>query len=1816
MCKNGKFFHNKLLFILITFFFLSTNLSYGVPISKISKLSPYAKIFSPDYQIKQKAGFFMVVTAIAGHFLSFNGDKKSLKETLKDKDFFGIAHLLENTYLVISNESKDIEFNNGMVTIYFEDDDGNKGRIRICHKEREDLYQSPEEFQQMGNPEKSEVWSFTENYVISIDPDKRDTTADMKGQHAPSTNPVIKKRIKEKRVVEIYLDKENNTLKANKVKWIEKYVPGLSVALIPNELYYGREFNLEQIYTEKELNSLKQWMKTHYIEDSPVRFRIVLGGTALGWKDDVDHSNIAHAGARDRVIYIGSILLKTILDEENAALKENVLDNDELRHLLGFGHGSKKEHKKRLKLVQEVVKPIEVVKKAILENDVYYLYTKIVETLEADDKKQLLDIFYIANEVALSQPKYPIESKYPLRKAIAVLDKKENEKLIEVLLEKKSEEYIGRIIIDDILIMLDISKISENWLWVNAPDVDGRSIWIISPEIWNEGGGLARVKQYESIAIQKLTKGKSVRLKTLEPQYQYTSDASGKEKPLDYTKDITYPIDKLEDIYSCEVEVQGRKVKAVVSKGINSLGIDSFFIRDVQENGDSYFTRSLYAYRERERESDKLPSWEEFTEFFSKVSLAFTKEYEFREKKNVGENWKPSVLDINDSQLSLLPVYRRMMIEESKKVTMEYENHKVSPQVDHTLLNMIYYFNTHTYSNRRTYGVKGGGGEAVLEKMGIPSKYHGLFEHLVWNENKKCHEHIIDMASGALRTSDGQSGVSMAHVNDIFGWDEWVNDPTNPVANVLRKRFQFDVNITAISNGDNLLETAKVFRRIMKDEISQEAEPEYLEAEQVLRVKREAKKRLRLDGEGQEVYSSQKKVESGQFLDPNKPVISYSGRLVPEKAGRERVFTNENIIKLVKKGVQVVIYGNVQLGEDSKRIKRELVDLVDKLKYKKYPGNLIFVPKFSLEQQRSLLAATDIQVQDSDPKTEAAGYTESNVAACGGLQLAPYRSDNKFGEGLLQNQGTLIDIEKPGWGNTLVPVDASGEAYFDILSDVLGLDDGEEGYCYKPERLAQYQIFALRISRVVDVYMTAAENLRQYSYTIAKKKAKAKEQKISEGIEEMKKYKKELLNQLIPDQDESSLDYIVEKTVKLVVDDKAEEAVLLFFTSVEFQKLHENMYPIEKILNSLLEMCKRDQEKYEASEKFISLFGVNLPRLIGLGVFSDEQIKSLELILGQTKTIIAWMRNDLAEVTGNIRVTFNEENMVKSKKGKSFIDSITLPKEITAVQEEGGAGFFWRGTEGIKKLGINVFEELMYDKSRFEREKDLMMQYLMDHGFLSVPEFLLEKTKKGFLTTIHETFFINDLLPGSFQTTSTGAGHFQGMDLDIKQVAEGLGVQVNVKYSLNGEIEEVIMMEIKEGDIFFALPGYVDYVINLGGLRFNDMAKKKLTPEEAKEFSPGIDFSKINELEAAVEENAKYAPYIGMKVNARNIIVKAKEGSFKTIWRKMPSEEFLHQSWDEDKFSLAKFYKKWSRYQYDWTLKDFINHLLNDMYNKKQDITPNFEVKSLAEATEIAKEAIRENEDIAKDEPLGDVQHIKYFMEGNKGFIKEVLGEESTEAKLIRLPIEWIDNEGIETVKDFILELQDTHNGYIELYSVENIVEVNDDKYKPLIRTNKKLSKEFKPSRSNTITILPVYKNDRFDGGGNITSRGWDIGNISPEETIVSPVGFNYDVTGLARSVILGLRLSEIAGNNDYDSESVFVSYTFAQYMRFCLSQGQRPEEFSLTKEDLINMARGEISQMALALNRFIKFLPIIPLSIKEVRDVYEHVRKEVLIRA
>ncbi|OGQ17647.1 MAG: hypothetical protein A2138_16140 [Deltaproteobacteria bacterium RBG_16_71_12] len=168
----------------------------------------------------------------------------------------------------------------------------------------------------------------------------------------------------------------------------------------------------------------------------------------------------------------------------------------------------------------------------------------------------------------------------------------------------------------------------------------------------------------------------------------------------------------------------------------------------------------------------------------------------------------------------------------------------------------------------------------------------------------------------------------------------------------------------------------------------------------------------------------------------------------------------------------MVLYGNVQAFPQSKKLWDDLLRLQKDIEGEGLPGKLVLRSGWGVAEQRQLLAATDVQVQDSDRGTGAAEYTEADVSANGGLQMGP-----PWIEGIINRQGVLVDRSAPGTGNTLIAADASPDAYLESLTWAIErFHDGT---------LPQWQATSVKLSRNLEALLTSSEYLRQLDRVLA-----------------------------------------------------------------------------------------------------------------------------------------------------------------------------------------------------------------------------------------------------------------------------------------------------------------------------------------------------------------------------------------------------------------------------------------------------------------------------------------------------------------------------------------------------------------------------------------------------------------------------------------------------------------------------------------------------------------------------------------------------------
>ncbi|MFA5357200.1 MAG: glycogen/starch synthase, partial [Candidatus Omnitrophota bacterium] len=594
---------------------------------------------------------------------------------------------------------------------------------------------------------------------------------------------------------------------------------------------------------------------------------------------------------------------------------------------------------------------------------------------------------------------YPVESRWPILKAAALLSKEDQAAFVKFL---ESKTRLLRLPLVDSLLLMFKKAVPADWLKRFAHNLAGRTIYTVAAEGWHAAGGLGRVQQYHSSAMKGLV-GEYAEVATIEPYYAYRLvNADGGIEEINY-RALPGEIQGLTDnpAYEFTVMVKGRPVEAQVFTGVNERGIKIYLIKDKANHS----TRIIYGYGQQ-----GTGTWEEFTEFFSRAALELIRQIESsKQARAANKAYRSPVIIANDGQLAPLVLFKRQLDE-----------------VDETLQDALVWMTTHTYRNRGVFDESRG--HRVLAEMGVEEKWRPYFLRIGQ----------IDFTSVGLRLADGANAVSAIHRDEVAHID-----PT--------------VTLLAITNGDERDASCSEFQKLFC-----QADSEYCTPGQVFEAKREAKLK--------------------QGLNPEQMVISYSGRLVSEKAGRQRAFTDDNIEALVKSGVQVVIYGNLQANEESKNMSKDLKALEERLNNAKsqnpggYPGRLIVKTAWGISEQRALLAATDIQVQDSDRATGAAEYTEADVSANAGLQFGP-----AWTEGIIQRQGIVLDRNIPGSGNTLVPSGNTPKDYLETFLWAVNL------YQKEPLEFSSYQATSVRLSRILEALLPAAEYLRQFSRAMERK---------------------------------------------------------------------------------------------------------------------------------------------------------------------------------------------------------------------------------------------------------------------------------------------------------------------------------------------------------------------------------------------------------------------------------------------------------------------------------------------------------------------------------------------------------------------------------------------------------------------------------------------------------------------------------------------------------------------------------------------------------
>ncbi|MBN2144719.1 MAG: hypothetical protein JW774_08865, partial [Candidatus Aureabacteria bacterium] len=735
---------------------------------------------------------------------------------------------------------------------------------------------------------------------------------------------------------------------------------------------------------------------------------------------------------------------------------------------------------------------------AVWSHDADFIKKDLEQILNQGDKN-IIDCLKAYAWATSFEECYPVESRYPFMHAVMMLDPSMQQKLAEVvqrLRKEQAPEYHLPLINSLDLHFNEDAR--EEWLDRVCPHLKDVEIYDLTPEFSEVSGGLGRVEQYHITWMRRL----KANVISFEPKYQFVKNTKKNKKedpdelPADYTQ-ASYPIENMQTVDEFTMKFGRRGQEQEIGIKIEQeykegAPFPRLLISDTTFPYGYSFCRKMYNYskidgraslyrQDYEGAAPPLPTNIQFSTFLAKAQWEYIKRIQWKKFKEQGAKWKPPIINTNDAQTLLASVFRLTdLIETMEELgrtdpLLQKDKYQELEEKARFYRGFMFSGTTHTYKNRGFFGELKSYNDAreVLLNIGIREDLHWLFgtppltpqESELPNVNGDVR---FNHTSAGLLCSDVAKAVSALHSKEVLEWDP-----------ALKRLY-------GITNGDIIENSTKYFTEYLKElqdsgEIPKDEKYPNLSPASVNKIKKLAKQKATHAGES-------------LGLDANKMTVGYIGRWVDEKRGR-RAFNfldakgnlikddSNNIINLVKNGVQVVIFGNVQSYEESKILMRKMQELEEYINKTLIPhwtrtgerqpnqiGKFIYKPYWALEDQLKLMPALDIQIQDSDRSTGASEYTESNATANGALSMGP-----PYHEGIIQKHGVPVNFNTLGKGNLLVPKDEDPGSYYDLIMDVKKMHDLKmDG----STALATYQSTSVRLSQVLDARHTAAEYLR------------------------------------------------------------------------------------------------------------------------------------------------------------------------------------------------------------------------------------------------------------------------------------------------------------------------------------------------------------------------------------------------------------------------------------------------------------------------------------------------------------------------------------------------------------------------------------------------------------------------------------------------------------------------------------------------------------------------------------------------------------------
>ena len=598
--------------------------------------------------------------------------------------------------------------------------------------------------------------------------------------------------------------------------------------------------------------------------------------------------------------------------------------------------------------------------------------------------EELNSLIETYSKVVTLWPAYPVESHYPILRAISMMKHSQQNKLKDFL-TSDANKHRTRMVARILITLFEI--IPENYIHDFAPNLEGLTVYNVSPEISNVSGGLGPVMQYLTAAMKRLseavkkvmgratTKSSEVKVVTMQPRYTHKLrptgrlGSDGKEiidvVPIgDYGK-LPSPITGLtaSPTYTFQVPLSsGRSVTAEAWKGKDENGLDAYLVSDQWLPGsDEAITKIQYHYGEY-GSADR----QDFIEFFGKAAKHLIVLLELEKMKEEKDEYKGFATILNDGQSGGLAAY--LVPDEDKKETDEYKvlsrNYRVAV--------------SHTYGNRQELPSGSQGGWRLIA-AGIAERLHHYASRGLGA--------ALDWTSMMLRTSFLSLKVSGPHQEINF---------FDPMAET-----------QAATNGSHREKSRAAFTRAVH-QIDPDADMEHLTKLQVEDGKKQAIRNAKSDPE---LLRLNKNV---QHLDPDKITYGVFARCVSVKIDAYINFIRENIRAVQERNGQMVIFANVQPGDQSPALFAKLKQLEGEFP----PGTFVVFNGWGPEEKLKGLAMTHVQVMVSARGTGAAEFTEADIYANYGIQFAA-----PWIEGITQLSGKMMTVDDNGEysGNVIIP---------------------------------------------------------------------------------------------------------------------------------------------------------------------------------------------------------------------------------------------------------------------------------------------------------------------------------------------------------------------------------------------------------------------------------------------------------------------------------------------------------------------------------------------------------------------------------------------------------------------------------------------------------------------------------------------------------------------------------------------------------------------------------------------------------------------------